>query len=533
MALPNPQDKLVGQSSLQTETLKDLLVVQKNVEKWSENTDVNTLRGVLAEKKQGQKIATTLLDIQGGEKSSINNLTKTITGVSEDAAKKQETTFKEAFGEIAGTIFSPLKRLETSLKGVSFSEIDDKFLSSSDNLRKGSDKVVNGFKEITNGIGALGPVINAIRTAMFKAVAVVNILTGGLQFLFGAVQSLFSMGYRQVFKSLGKESEGMLMERLEAEEEQAAEELKQAEAEFEKQKKEESVMGASVPLPVTIEGQTQTGIPGVPAQQSESMPQILDSSGNPITAESEVDEQSDRLKELDEKRKTAQEAFDKSRKLKQEAADKRSIKGDKKRFKLFRGLIARLNMLSMAGMMKFLGVVVLLSGLVMAIKNGVGGAPTAMVEIIKNQAKRTFNFFDDVATKLGFTGAGVDKALTPGTGGDPLARVPKGQTVTIDGKTYKGGQMLPKGTQVSQTGEVFKNGVKQSATRTALRTVAKVATPVAGTVEAVMDVRDNDKKFQAIKSAYDAGESFVPDGEGGMRQMTADEFKQLEKSTNS
>ena len=57
MALPNPNKELVGQSQTQTLTLKDLLFYQKETEKWSENTDVNTYRAYVEEQKATKELA--------------------------------------------------------------------------------------------------------------------------------------------------------------------------------------------------------------------------------------------------------------------------------------------------------------------------------------------------------------------------------------------------------------------------------------------------------------------------------------------
>ena len=45
-----------------------------------------------------------------------------------------------------------------------------------------------------------------------------------------------------------------------------------------------------------------------------------------------------------------------------------------------------------------------------------------------------------------------------------------------------------------------------------------------------MDIRDNSQKFESVKAAYEAGIPFIPDGAGGKRPMTKEEFELLEKA---
>ena len=81
MALPNPNDKLVSSSQTQTLTLKDLLYYQMETEKWSQNTDVNTFRGYIEEKQQGEELIEQIKQIQTGEQNSLKALTDSSKGI--------------------------------------------------------------------------------------------------------------------------------------------------------------------------------------------------------------------------------------------------------------------------------------------------------------------------------------------------------------------------------------------------------------------------------------------------------------------
>ena len=57
MALPNPQNKIVDNTGKQVLTLGQLLQVQEDVEKWSQNTDINTFRGLVESEKGFGRLA--------------------------------------------------------------------------------------------------------------------------------------------------------------------------------------------------------------------------------------------------------------------------------------------------------------------------------------------------------------------------------------------------------------------------------------------------------------------------------------------
>ena len=520
MALPNPNKDLVSSSETQTATLKDLLFYQKETEKWSQNTDVNTFREYAEGKKSSEATRKILEGLQGKPEDSVGKLTEAVSGSSEQIAK----SIGESTGRAFNILTKPFKRLTANLNEMPFSQFGESMFSATDLLNVGSERLNAGFKELTNGIGQFGPIINTIRTGFFKAMAVVNVLIGGFQFLVGAISKagqFLLRGFQE--KVLGIENEGAQLERIEKEEAEAQARLDEAEANLKAKQEKEGIMGAPIPLPVTVE--TQTGVP-IQKEQSQEKPfmGIVDTSGDILKSDKEPELSPEEL-DLNKQR----ESLLKIQGKKEELLNKKKIKNEDSRFKKFNkgfgALIKRLNMLSMVGFLKILAIVAMLGGLVLALKNGVPGAVTSMTEIVRRGTKSFLGGMDNIATKLGFTGSGVDKLQEPGMKGN---RVPKGQQVKIDGKIFKGGQYLPAGTQVSATGEVFKDGAKQSMTRTGLKVLSKVATPVAATVEAGMDIADNNAKFEAVEAKYNAGEEFMPDGQGGLRKMTKEEFEQLE-----
>ena len=522
MALPNPNKELVSSSQTQTATLKDLLFYQKETEKWSQNTDVNTFREYAEGKKSSEATRRILEGLQGKPEDSVGKLTEAVSGSSEQIAK----SVAESTGRAFNILTKPFKRLTANLNEVDFSQFGESMFSATDLLNVGSERLNAGFKELTNGIGQFGPIINTIRTGFFKAMAVVNVLVGGFQFLVGAIAKAGQFLSRRFQEQvLGKESEGAELERIEKEEAEAQARLDEAEANLKAKQEKEGIMGASIPLPVTVE--TQTGVP-IQKEQPDAPGGYKMSEGGILVKEGKRGKEPELSpEELDLNKQ--REALLEIQGKKEELLNKKKTKNENTRFKKFNkgfgALIKRLNAMTMMSFLKIIAIVAMLGGLVLAIKNGTPGAITSMTEIVRRGTKSFLGGMDNIATKLGFTGAGVDKLQEPGMKGN---RVPKGQQVKIDGKPFKGGQYLPKGVQVSETGEVFKDGAKQSMTRTGLRVLSKVATPIAATVETGMDIADNNAKFEAVEAKYNAGEEFMPDGQGGLRKMTKEEFEQLE-----
>ena len=174
--LPNPN---MTHDEVSAVTLREALHHQKHTAIWSRNTDVNTFRGNMENKGNLEKISqqvmgtgTLLEDQHKDSQQQRENSSKTLV-------KGLERAFKVAI--------KPIRRLTVTLNDVKFSSFADSFSA-------GSERVNAGLKELTNGLGTLGPLINNFKTGMYKAVAVLNVIGGTLQMLFG--------GFVKVFKSM-------------------------------------------------------------------------------------------------------------------------------------------------------------------------------------------------------------------------------------------------------------------------------------------------------------------------------------------
>ncbi len=533
MALPNPNKELVGQSQTQTLTLKDLLFYQKETEKWSQNTDVNTYRGYVQEQESAKDLEDTIKELSLGSEGSLKSVTEEIT--------LGNRSIKESFTALGGAIFKPLQRLSVNLNKKSFQEFGESMFSATDIVSRGSERVKSGFKELTNGIGALGPVINTIRTAIFKGVAVVNLLVGGFQLLFGVLaKSVQSIGRAFGF-DLGAKEEALKeqlesnAEKTQAEADEAEERLQASKEALEaQQEKERQLDESNLPLPVDVTNQA-----GAPVEAKQPDRGVLLGDGVTFSKDAEIAEQkkeeSDKLSQLAKEMEQNETDLANKRKANEKAQNLLEQKNEKKRAKGFKGLIARLNLFSMMGMLKFLGFAGLLAGIIMALKAGVPGTITGITEVVRRGAVGLTRMVDKriIQPFKKFTGIGMPKpaANIPGD------MVPKGtKPFEFEGKTYKAGDQLPKDVKMNADGTAKrmsgtpKTPPKPGVAKNIGKVASKALTPVAGIVETGLDIRDNSQKFESVKAAYEAGIPFIPDGAGGKRPMTKEEFELLEKA---
>lgn len=530
MALPNPNDKLVTSSETQTLTLKDLLFYQKETEKWSQNTDVNTFRGNIEEQEQGESLLQAIKEMSTGEKGSLKAV--------EEAQEKTGRTIGESFKTLGKTIFKPFERLSKNLNNIQFGDFGENvFTSATDAISVGSERVKTGFKELTNGIGALGPVINNLKTMFYKVTAVGNMFIGGLQLIAGVIAKSIQTVGRAMGFDMGQREEQLKeeQEKLQAEADKAEEDLQLAKEAVEAQRaKEKALDESNLPLPVNVENQRTGG-------KQEEPVMFYDSAGNVINTpkeeEEQQEEQSDKMKELLEDQMKAEKAL-KNKKANNEAnLNKQKELNEKKRFKGFRGLIARLNAFSLLGLLKFMGFAALLGGIIYGIKNNIPGVLTGATEVAKRSFVGLTKIVDAKVVQpfKKFTGIGLEKPAA-GVKGDV---VPKGtKPFEFEGKTYRPGNPLPNDVKMNPDGTGAKriSGTPNVAPKPGIGAkVAKVAskavTPIAGVVETGMDISANTKKFENVKAAYEAGIPFMTDQETGKkRPMTPEEFKLLEKA---
>ena len=523
MALPNPNDKLITSSETQTLTLKDLLFYQKESEKWSQNTDVNTFRGNVEEQEQGEKLVKAIGNLRGSEgKGSLEKV--------EEVLETNNNKLEDAFARLGKTFSKPFRGLVQNLNETRFNEFGESMFSATDLVASGAERVSAGFKELTNGIGAIGPAVNAARTFIYKLIAGFNVFFGAFQLVAGSIAKLGQKLINEefiprinkwagtTFGSLESKEKKFQEEKklLQAEEDKAKAELEKTEEELKQLQEGKKVMNAEPPLPVVFQGGA-----------SDESPQL---GGNVrVDEQGDVDGNYDPMAEqkaINEKREEALEKFNKAQKANEDFLQKKKIKNENTRFKAFRGLIAKLNLFSLTGFLKIMAIAAGIGGLVMGLKEGVKGTFSATGQIIRSSITGAMKGIDEAFKKAGLSAKGIEDQK-PGTKGN---RVPKGQQVKIDGKVFKGGQYLPAGTQVSASGEVFKEGVKQGAVRNTLRTVSKIAPPIATVAETGMDLADNRKKFQAIKERFESGEKlYNQDG----TVMTKEDMTRLEAAQNA
>lgn len=523
MALPNPNDKLVNSSETQTLTLKDLLFYQKETEKWSQNTDVNTFRGNVEEQEQGEKLVKAIGNLRGSDgKGSLEKV--------EEVLETNNSKLEDAFARLGKTFSKPFRGLIQNLNEERFNEFGESMFSATDQIAAGAERVSSGFKELTNGIGAIGPAVNAARTFIYKLVAGFNVVFGAFQLVAGSIAKVgqklindeliprINKWAGTTFGSLESREKKFEEEKklLQAEEDKAKAELEAAEEELKQLQEGKKVMNAEPPLPVVFQGGASDESPRLGGNVRLDEQGDVDGNYDPMAEQ----------KAIGEKRQELLEKFNKAREANENHLQKKKIKNENSRFKAFRGLIARLNIFSLAGFLKIATIAAGIAGLVYGLKEGVKGTFSATGQIIKSSITGAMKGIDKAFQKAGLSAKGIEDQKKGKIGN----RVPKGQQVKIDGRVFKGGQFLPAGTQVSASGEVFKEGVKQGAVRNTLRTVAKAAPPIAAVAETGMDLADNRKKFQAVKERFESGEVlYNQDGE----VMTDEDMTRLEAAQNA
>ena len=510
MALPNPNDKLVSSSQTQTLTLKDLLYYQMETEKWSQNTDVNTFRGYIEEKQQGEELIEQIKQIQTGEQNSLKALTDSSKGIFTNLENKFKTDSEQLMSALKRSVnflSDPFEKFFKTQGGKEYADFGANVFSATAQLERGSERLNSGFKELTNGIGALGPAINTIRTIAFKVTAVFNLLIGTVQIVAG----LFGKLFKFVGGLFGFGKEEKEREKLEKEHLETQNALAEKEAEIAKQEKLEGINQKLVdplPLPVTMGDSSSV----VPSQDQSKQFKGIEMPDGSMSLDEPTEAQnlrSEKLMKMDEERAELQKKYDKLDEERNKKLDEEQGKSSNKFGKM--GLV-------------LLG---LLIAMILAIKNDMFSAPARLLS--EGLSRLTQSFKNGLKRILpnSVTDFFRGNRNIPGRNGNPLARVPRGMQVDINGKPYKGGQMLPEGYKIQ--GDKVINVADGSASRLTkiLGVVGREAIPIAGsTYEGVVDFQDNDAKFQAIKTAFEAGEDF--NFKDGPRPMTEEEFRQVE-----
>ena len=523
MALPNPNKELVGQSQTQTLTLKDLLFYQKETEKWSENTDVNTYRAYVEEQKATKELAEKIESIQSGEKNSLAVLADSKKGIFAEFNNKfmsDMDQIKFAVAKTFNAFTGPLEKFFEDQRGRSFAKMGENFFSASAQLERGSNRLNSGFKELTNGIGALGPVINSLRTAFFKGVAVFNVVIGVFQVLAGFVGKIIKFFGR--LAGFGKEAAER--EKLEEEHLKAQNELAEKDAEIAKQEKLEGVNQKLVdPLPLPVTMGTDATASVVPKQEQKKEFKGIHMPDGSMSLEAE-EERSKKLMEMDKERAELQKKYDlldeKRNKKLDEEQGKRSNQFGKMGIALLVVLLAML--LSMG------------SGFFSGPARLIGETAKRMSRLVGEGAKRLVQGTKNLVSKVGSSASRLFNNLR---GTKPKVPTPSGSRIIDPTANPRTGNRTP---QIVDSGgnpirvDEPKVDVPKGPSRLArfaqiARVAAGEAIPIAGSIfEGVTDFKSNQEKFKAIEDAYITGKEFeFPDGR---RKITAQEYQDAKRA---
>ena len=519
MALPNPQSKLIDNTGKQVITLGSLLRVQEDVEKWSQNTDINTFRGQVESEKGFNELKKKL-----GEGGPIAQAVRKDTEETKKLGSSiDDPTDEKSLGDSLARIFrvaiKPLQGLTENLSEVSFRDIGNSMFS----VTRGAERVNTGFKELTNGIGEFGPIFNALRTSVFKAVAVINVLTGTLQLItasilnFGkfllSIPKRIGAGFNSARNSVRNAFSIKDDPQSLAEAEQRFVSSDKGVQDAESALKELTEKGPDKAKITLIEGTPEYYRDMALANQAQKGDMLLGVGNqeqarlNQEFAEQKIAAENNVLEEREKAEKNYKKKFfnfDKNQSRKRNAFEKGLM-------------IKQFAFRSLMFMAKFLLPIALI----------VGGI-AMVVDIFKNKIQE----FKD--TPL----AGIFQGFK--TGLTKAAEQAKGLFSKLGSFLTKLG-LLPKTTPKPPKPTTPKPGTKPpTATKTATQTLKSVGgqvvkkLPVIGAgVETVMDATSNEKKFARIKDAYENNQPIIPDENGELRPMTAEEFAAAEASMSA
>ena len=525
MALPNPQGKLVDNTGKQVVTLGELLRVQTDVEKWSQNTDINTFRsGIEAQKGFDQLVDSQreTTDAVNKEKKTIEDLFPDGKGINSATQLGIEAGAGDAFKRVFRNIAKPFEGIGKNLNDFKFAEMGTRFFS----LTRGAERVNSGFKELTNGIGEFGPVINSLKTGIFKAVAGLTLLRGVIEMIlssiislpstlssiFNGIKTFFTTGATRMDDSdleQGMNNEARtggdyndldqqlnnLGDRPETNNEIDVFYIDGTTSYFENMRR---AFGLAL---------TDINLHGKAAEGNTS----YEDNKTKLELDNKKKEKEHRKKELDIRLK------------RNKAHQKNKEKNEKKFFNFRKKQEMKFRLMQMAKL--FLPILLIVGGII------------AVVDIFKNK----INEFAD--TPLAGIFAGLKTGLTKA--GEQARSMFSGLKNFL-GKMFpkmfpKTAPKPPKVDPKKTVTKVLKEGaddVGKEAAKTSGKEMAKTLgkqvvkkIPVIGAVaETAMDATSNEKKFNKIKTAYENQVPIMPDGNGGLRPMTAEEFAAAEAS---
>ena len=511
MALPNPQGKLVDNTGKSAVTLGELLRVQSDVEKWSQNTDINTFRsGIEAQKGFDQLIekqsetTTTLKDNRRGSEEDTKELFKDGKGINKKIQLGIEAGFKDAGLRIIRSAVKPFEGLAKNLNDFRFKEMGVGFLS----LTRGAERVGSGFKEITNGIGEFGPVVNSLKTGIFKAVAVFNIFRGLLEVIISGLRDAFFGLTKFFFNPLGEPDDSDLKKTLETENEN--------DPERKKLEKNLEDLGKDKPKNEGVNVMFIDGTPSYFDNMRRALGLALEDAGFLVATATGNNAYEDEREKAEKRHRKNQSKHDKAKNEAQKLLDlklnKQRKDNETKLLKWKKGQELKFMLLRM---LKIFAPLLLL-----------GAAAFKFGQLLGEKFENLQKY------PIAGIFTGIQDSFSKAMG-------KFSESIKSMGKNLK--TILSK---IPGIGRFFKEGAddagKEVAKKTAQSTAGKIGKtmvkkiPVVGAaIEAGVDMGANASKFERIKAAYENGDSIMPDGEGGLRPMTADEFKAAEQSMDA
>ena len=428
------------------------------------------------------------------------------------------------------SITGVFERLGANLREIKFSDIFEKLREEVGTtvavLKTGSERFHTGLKELTNGIGFMGPAMNNLKSAIFKGVAMFNVLAGTLTIFAGIMTpfvrllgkllmkipgvSAVTGGIKSGAKAVGSMAKGGL-ESIKSfgkgvnplKNDNAAEEVKRAQQKLkdfnDPKAMEARAFGNQVgDSTVNISGQSIQDIGNSVANEGQDNDRA---EMREYEARMELEEKIAEKREkqqalLDGKREGADGKFYKKRTL---ADAKLFVLRKANEFKLFaiRGL------LTAAPFLALLAIVGSISAAVVLFKDE---AITGVIKATQLIATRVTDIFKGLRASLAKL---FPKLMAPKTVKPPVKTTTKPNV---------------KPTVAGAADDVAKGGAKELAKKAGTQVLKKI--PIAGAIaEGAIDANSNAKKLELITAAYENKTPVIDDGNGGLRPLTKEEFE--------
>ena len=171
--LPNP----TKHEKHQVETLETSLGHHKEIDKYSQNVDINTFR-TYADSKQGFEDMVDQLEGLNKFGGIAQDQRKKL--IADEEQEKDDNVIKglrKGFSEMFREIRKPFIGLKDKVDETA-AKLTMLNTGALETFQLGADQFSRGLKEMTNGIGAMGPAMNILKTSIFKVVAAWNMFMG-------------------------------------------------------------------------------------------------------------------------------------------------------------------------------------------------------------------------------------------------------------------------------------------------------------------------------------------------------------------